>query len=644
MNNTDVLTMQSKQFKKTALLACFPFVLAACDSELSTETSSDPIISDPDSGVVLVDQPDPVAPYPTTVGYGDASAASSEFLLGREDYLAMSYGAYRTTERSDANAPTVDEIKEDLLIMEAMGIKVIRTYNTQDYPDTERLLEAIDALMNPDSAEYREGFEMFVMLGIWVDAVNSWNGGEIDRSQGSETSDAEMAAAIRLVNLYPEIIKVMAVGNEAMVHWANYHVVPGVILDYVNQLQGLKTDDFTKGYDDLVDEIPSDVWITSSDNFAAWSGEGDYANEDLDALVQAVDFVSVHSYPFHDTYYNPEFWSVPLDEQDLSDQEQIALAMDRAKENAVNELKIVQDYLISQDALKQIHIGETGWSTVSSDYFGSDGTKAADEYKQKLYYDAMREWSNEYGASLFFFEMFDEPWKGGDDTEHSEKHFGLIDIDGQAKYLLWDMVDEGVFDGLTRDGFQITKTYQGSEEALMEDVGVPEYESAPVDEESYVVLGDTIIENAFLNWWGGNSSLTLNEEGTAFQLTGGTAEFNGWWGLGVQISPVANLAGFESGSLDFDIQSSVDLTDVTFKLGMQTAGGDHYVQVGAGTDYPILTTSQSYSIPLAELSNNEAMDLTSVGTLMYFLGVINEGESYLPDGVVVEVSNVSYTK
>ena len=43
----------------------------------------------------------------------------------------------------------------------------------------------------------------------------------------------------------------------------------------------------------------------------------------------------------------------------------------------------------------------------------------------------------------------------------------------EAKYALWDMVDAGIFDGLTRDGMPITKTFDGNLDELMEAVAVP---------------------------------------------------------------------------------------------------------------------------------------------------------------------------
>jgi len=122
---------------------------------------------------------------------------------------------------------------------------------------------------------------------------------------------------------------------------------------------------------------------------------------------------------------------------------------------------------------KPIHIGESGWTTVSDDLFGAAGSKAADEYKEAIYHNLMRDWSNKAGISLFYFEAFDEPWKDPNSADGSENHFGLFTVDGQAKYALWEMVDKGVFEGLTRGEKPIVKTFNGDKEALMKTVLVP---------------------------------------------------------------------------------------------------------------------------------------------------------------------------
>ena len=75
--------------------------------------------------------------------------------------------------------------------------------------------------------------------------------------------------------------------------------------------------------------------------------------------------------------------------------------------------------------------------------------------------------------SCFYFEAFDEPWKDAQNTGGSENYFGLFTVDGKAKYVLWDLVDQGVFDGLTRGGKPITKTSNGNKEALLLEVELP---------------------------------------------------------------------------------------------------------------------------------------------------------------------------
>ena len=65
------------------------------------------------------------------------------------------------------------------------------------------------------------------------------------------------------------------------------------------------------------------------------------------------------------------------------------------------------------------------------------------------------------------------PWKDGEHVGGTENHFGLIDINGHAKYVLWDEVDNGVFEGLTRGGKTITKSFNGDENLLIKMVEAP---------------------------------------------------------------------------------------------------------------------------------------------------------------------------
>ena len=81
-------------------------------------------------------------------------------ILGNPDYLAMSYGGYRYADHSIE--PTIEELKEDMKLLSAMGIKVLRTYKVH-LPHASNVLKAISELKKEDSS-----FEMYVMLGAWI--------------------------------------------------------------------------------------------------------------------------------------------------------------------------------------------------------------------------------------------------------------------------------------------------------------------------------------------------------------------------------------------------------------------------------------------------------------------------------------------
>ncbi|MDO1502495.1 glycosyl hydrolase family 17 protein [Winogradskyella maritima] len=378
-------------------------------------------------------------------------------ILGDSSYLAISYGGYRLKSRD--SQPTIPQLKNDMLILSAMGIRVLRTYNVQ-LDHAKNVLKAIRELKseNPD-------FEMYVMLGAWIDCLNAWTDQVPNHNVESAQNEGEIARAVALANEYPEIVKIIAVGNEAMVKWAtSYYVEPWVILKWVNHLQELKK----RG------DLPNDLWITSSDDFSSWGG-GDslYHTEDLEKLVKAVDYVSMHTYPYHNTHYNPQFWKVPAEDVDKPELDQINNAMKRAIDFSKAQYDSVSNYMASLGVVKPIHIGETGWATVSKGLYGPNGSRATDEYKQGLYYKMMREWTNLNGISCFYFEAFNEQWKDAQHPNGSENHFGLFKIDGSAKYPIWDLVDQGIFEGLTRNGNAIRKTYNGDLDALLLEVLVP---------------------------------------------------------------------------------------------------------------------------------------------------------------------------
>ena len=369
-------------------------------------------------------------------------------ILGNPDYPAISYGGYRDTTREVQ--PTMAQLKNDVRILHALGYRLLRTYNLQ-FEHTPNLIRAIAAIKAEDPA-----FEMYVMLGTWIDCKDAWTAQPVHEQENLENNRNEIERAIALSKQYPDIIKIISVGNEAMVHWAtSYFVQPKIILKWVNYLQERKQ----KG------ELSDDLWITSSDNFASWGGgDTSYHNDDLTALIRAVDYVSVHTYPFHDTHYNADFWLEEAERDSLSTEKRVNAAMDRALKHATAQFQAVNNYMRSLGIEKPIHIGETGWASVSDGLYGPKGSHAADEVKQALYYNKINRWSKQNKVTTVYFAAFDESWKDPNGPNATENNFGLFTVDGKAKYALWEAVDQKLLQGLSREekGPAIQKTFDGN--------------------------------------------------------------------------------------------------------------------------------------------------------------------------------------
>ena len=587
----------------------------------------------------------------TALSKSDTGPSAAE-IFGNPNYPAMSYGGYRGISRDEQ--PSVEDLVEDMKILSAMGVKLLRTYNTSQYLMAERLLMAIHQIKQQDP-----DFEMYVMLGAWVEAKGSWTTNVDHTKENIKNNTAEINKAVELANEYPDIVKAIAVGNEAMVQWAtSYFVFPKTILKWVNHLQQLKKKK----------RLPKGIWITSSDNYESWGGKGkQYHTKDLEKLVKAVDFISAHTYPFHDSYYNQDYWGVLPHEEQLSRPEMMAGTMKRAMEYAQSQYQGVVDYVDSLGVKKPIHIGETGWASFDNISYGNSGSKAADEYKGRLYYDFMREWTDSAGISLFYFEGFDEQWKHASNPGGSENHFGLVRLNNEVKYALWDLFDEGRFDGLTRGGKPLVKSYGGDVTALLNEVLNPPFKSTmPVRKISTVneaaVLGKPVTANTYvianrrmkptedndmsypsavvkLQPWEGSVGIEMSPKGVVTILTREGAQWG--WGTGFEIQGKKgeNLSKFKNGHLNFSIRGDSTLS---FQIGYQSGrweDGDqvnNFVEFGPDTSRKVGSRWISYKIPMSELDSGG--NLKNVGNILSVLSTTRD------QGKKIYLKNIYYTQ
>lgn len=553
---------------------------------------------------------------------------NAELILGNPDYPAIAYGGYRHNDRS--KAPSIEDIKEDLKILDAMGIRVLRTYHARLYNHAPNLLQAI----KETKAENPE-FEMYVMLGVWMQCEGAWTDSPNHNQPDKEENEAEIAKAIELATSYPDIVKVVAVGNESMVHWAaGYYVHPRIILKGVEHLQDLKAEG----------QLPADLWITSSDNFASWGGaEAAYHLPALDSLIKAVDYVSVHSYPFHDTHYNPDWWWLPSEQDTSSKKEQMQLAVDRALDRVEMQVDSVQSYIHSLGLEKPIHIGETGWASLDNHLYGKEQSGAADEYKMMLYHKAIRKYCSDRGMACFYFEAFDEPWKDGNNPSGSENHFGLFTVDGAAKMPLWDLVDQGIFEGLERFGKPIRKTLEGDAQKALEEAGLPPKQSLQASlinlSDTAIMVGGGVMDKALeakpvlsfltLNPWEGSCGLSYDEGG--FTVTTGTGD---WWGASVDLKEPLDLSDYEDGFIDISIAVRTKSSfEIGFQSGLYSDGSQRSSSLLIGPDQEINLDPRAenllLSLPIAKIKAET--NLSDVRSPLYVKGVSNfdGGEIYI---------------
>ncbi len=295
------------------------------------------------------------------------------------------YSGFRHGQHPDRGAGAVNpsdaETLEDLQILNRHGnFGLIRLYDSQ--ANSEAVLRLIKA----------HGLKIKVLLGAWLDAEVSnpncpWHREPYPAQllEANKLKNArEIERAIRLANQYSNIVVAVAVGNEALVSW-NDHMVPV---------------ESSIGYVRKVKKSVSQP-VTVADNYEWWTHHGS-------ALAKELDFISVHTYPV---------WEGKDIDQALA----FSIANLQAVRNALPESCIV--------------ITEAGWATNAREF----GPRAG-EANQRRYYNELYAWADKMNITTFFFEAFDEDWKGEpNDPLGAEKHWGLFTVERKAKMAMYDL-------------------------------------------------------------------------------------------------------------------------------------------------------------------------------------------------------------
>lgn len=319
---------------------------------------------------------------------GEVKEKTNQIQQEKNDLLAgistaVCYSGFRTGQHPDrgegAKNPTDEQILEDLQILsQNSNFKLIRLYDSGE--NSETVLKLIE----------ENNIDIKVMLGIWLQAELSNHEGcewltepipqeELDENKIANT--AEIQRGIDLANEYPEIVVAVNVGNEALVDWNDHKVDTDSIISYVKRVKGAIAQP-----------------VTVADNYEWWAANGK-------KLAAECDFIAVHIYPI---------WE--------------GKDIDEGMSYSIENIQKVRDSLPESI----IVISEAGWATVASEF----GDRASEE-KQLEYFNDFMAWSAEMNITTFFFEAFDEDWKGDPDNPlGAEKHWGLFTVDRKPKKVM----------------------------------------------------------------------------------------------------------------------------------------------------------------------------------------------------------------
>jgi exo-beta-1,3-glucanase (GH17 family) len=303
---------------------------------------------------------------------------------------AVNYSPYRDSVFNEdrPNEDVTDlEVLQDLRLLEQAGFGLIRLFDS-DEKVAQRVLRVIDTS--------QPKLDIKVYLGMWMAGNN--DAGNKD----------QMARGVALANSYPDTVVAVSVGNESLVSWSG-HKIP--------------VEELAANIATVRSQIKQPV--TTDDNWAY------YAAADR-AILDVIDFAAVHTYAMVDTHYLPlaQQWDwKQLGETDLT--KRAAAMMDAAMVATKADYQAARNFLDTRgQRAMPIVIGETGWMNKDP----GDGWYKflAHPVNQKMYLDRLTAWAAEgkTGAgpkNVFYFEAFDEPWKGKDDG------WGLFNVAREAR-------------------------------------------------------------------------------------------------------------------------------------------------------------------------------------------------------------------
>ncbi|TVQ14824.1 MAG: glycosyl hydrolase [Balneolaceae bacterium] len=298
--------------------------------------------------------------------------------LGIPAAAGICYSGFRDGQYPGGTYPTYDQVLEDLLILQPRW-KYLRMYDVDEHAKT-----TLEVIRN-------EKLDFKMLLGAYIEGeMNNFNcpwGGGLFTEKEIEANRAlnkgKIKRLIELAHEYPDIVFSLSVGNEACVEWTDHYVHEDQVLEYVHEVRKAV-------------KLP----VTFCENYVPWLHK-------LGKLAEGIDFISIHTYPVWEYRH--------IDE-----------AIDYTKQNYY---AVAQKY-----PHKPVVITEAGWATNSNGR--GINPEFVNETYQKMYFEKLMLWVEKEGILTFFFEAFDEAWKGSPEPLEPEKHWGLYKKDRTPKLAM----------------------------------------------------------------------------------------------------------------------------------------------------------------------------------------------------------------
>ena len=480
---------------------------------------------------------------------------------------AVAYSPYRTsTSEAGLGAESIplDNIKQDLQLLHRAGFGVVRLFDSSDKVAAQTI-QAIREL----------NLDMKVMLGVWINSTSGNNA-----AANRLANDAEIARAVTLANAYPNVVKAISVGNETLVSWNTWNTqTTQVMAAYLRDIRSRVSQPITT----------DDNWAF----FAARNGE-----QNPDPVLNEIDFVSMHTYPFIDAKYSLWDWQQT---QATAGSARVAAMMDAAIAKAKADYQAVRSHLDGYGyASMPIVVGETGWKAAVSD--GGSEAMRASQVNQKMYHDRLLAWKQEQGApkTIVYFSAFDEAWKQSDDK------WGMFNAQRQARcaaLAVDNTLPAAVGSCASSDAVSYTAANnQGTVTANQYTVYAQQSTAGEALPSSPVLL------NAWQNGTTASASEFSESSGDGDLAVRVTPMPLSWgWGMtwGLTGNAEVDLSNFSSGNLQFSLKTTyAGKLEVGFLTGSTNDGTayDVYVPISSG-QYGYVNDGQWHmvSIPIAQI-------------------------------------------